>query len=513
MNSSNNLISQVAMRKNRKKQALSKKVRIQYPLYSNHINESSYNFANLKDSIYHWDSYSRSVGNNWTQLMKLYESVIKYGSLYELQECTNIINRDIIPYLISPSMVKKDVYNRLNESKSDDAKSGYFSILQTINENIECDRLLSNYEIVSHRFNIDKFVRDNILMEDINGIMLNDTIYGLCSLIDTYNMDYKPKFCIASECALYSIYNTVERAPIEEEYLKGSITPKIVLENVLDYFLFNYGRYDPARFLNEMSEACTKDSFIGNLLDDYISHLKKINDIPLKEMVTPKTKHIKNEDIWSPTYEEDFNILKEDMIDTIKHNVSSTYNTFQDINNKARDTFDKIKLSPNKSVGMLKHGISTLLVPCRAEDIAKGTRNVLSYVFYFVVTTAIFGIGVLPTILGLIFTLTVSKIAQKEYLKMAIQEWRNHKYGVERKIRDCTDMEKKRRMQAYLVEVDEMIEKLEEKYNEMRDKTVSELNQEQDKIYKNNPDSRGEGEIDPSGNVTPVSNLYKTGGN
>ena len=75
----------------------------------------------------------------------------------------------------------------------------------------------------------------------------------------------------------------------------------------------------------------------------------------------------------------------------------------------------------------------------------------------------------------------IAKHANKQYLKDAIQEWREHKYSVERKIKDCTDGEKKRKLQEYLQEVEKNIEILEREYEKVRDRTKEEIASDNEK--------------------------------
>lgn len=509
-------IHEVAMRRNRKRMYRNnKRIKMMYPLYKKSMRES-YNFDNLKDAIQSWDCYSDSVGQNWNQMMKLYEQVIHNGSKYELHECTTIINRDIIPYLENPSMVKKDIYNKLQTCR-EDVKPCYEKMLEVIKEQTECDRLLENFDMVSKRFNIKKLMENNILLEDTTGAMLNDTIYRLCTWIDTYNMDYKPKLCIAAECALYSISQVLGNQPIEEEYLQETVNPKSIVENVLDYFLINYGRNDSKKFLDEVSDIGKKDIFIGNLLDDYISRLNKLC---CESCIEESNTILHTEDPFTQEFWDELDMVKEDFMDNIKEftdtisktneriinlkdSILNTHNNIKNLISNTKDNFDRLKLLPDRSVPMLKSAISSLLVPCRVQDIDKGTTNVLSYVFYFVVTTAMFGIGILPMIFSFIFSLTVQKIVQKIYLKDAIKAWNNHKYGVEKKIKECTDPEKKRRMEAYKGEMEKIIEKLENKYKEME-------SEEKLKQLKANT-KEGNAEVDPEGKITPASDVYKKG--
>lgn len=480
-------ISAVSVRKSKKKQAQQPKPHIMYPLRKSSTVQETYDYENIKNAIIKWDSYSPSVGNNWNKLMKLYESVSNLGTPEQLKECTNIINLDIIPYIPSPNMFKKNIYKKINESKSDINKELYTSILNVINENLECDRLLSNFDTISRRFNIDKLIATNILYEDA----VEETLYSLCSLIDTYDMDWKSKFCIASEAALYSIYNTVADDILEEEYMRDKLSNQTVLETVLDYFLINYGRNNVLKFLDEVTDACSKDTFIGNQLDPYINYLREL-DTPSEVLEEDEEVSNNNENLYGLSNEQDqFKSIRDATSKMIGLKDSFTQSLQQ-----AKDILTKIKLTAQNSTETIKSAIRSLLVTTRAEDLAKGTHNALAYIFYAVITLGMFGVGgPLAGLFALAANYTISKTIQKEYLKSAIQEWRKHRQSIVRKINSCSDVEKKRRMEAYLMQLDKTIKVLDDKYNEIKDKSISELNKEasEDK-------STGSADIDPSGN-------------
>ena len=493
------------LRKRRKKQGkLLEHTHNIYPLFQNSLEKDSYNYHNIRESIERWNNYSSSIGGNWNQVMKLYETVNQYGSKDQLQECTNIINTKILPYLESPSIMRKDIYKRMNESSSDIYKSCMYSMIECLNENIESDRLLKNYEIISKRFNIHKLVEENLFYEDA----ITETVYSLCSLVDTYQLDYKTKFCIAAESALLSIYDIIGDNIIEEEYLRDKVTDQSILETVLDYFLINYGRNNTEKFLDEMEDTCHKDYFITEQLDPYINHLRKVNASLYTEEVIPLANsqvfmHGDDKLYGMINDPDQYRIIRESAQQLVLNEVE-----LSDIKQKVNDMVDKIKIAPTQAASMIKQAISSIFVTTRAEDIGKGTHNALSILFYAAITLGAFTMGIVPGILASICSWTISKASQKIYLKDAIQEWREHKYSLERKIKECNDSEKKRRMEAYLVNVESTLEKLENRYEEIRDRTLAELKTKSDHKIEDRDRPIQSADVDPRGFITPSSNLY-----
>ena len=529
-------IDAVAIRK-RKKEVMARPKGV-YPLYKTSTNEDTFNFSNIKDSMYMWESYSENWYNNWMKLLSLYESVIKYGTKQQLQEAADVINTAIIPYSINPSIMKETI-TRLSEShkenvspnRTNDVQIHYYNMLENLTEVMECDRVQNNYNMISQRFNINKIIENNILYEDA----VTETVYSVCGLIDTYSSDYKTKFCIASEAVLLAVYNTIGTEPIEEEYLKDKISTEKLLETVTDYFLINYGRANTDQFLLEMEDAAHKDPFIRETLDGYFKHLR----IAHNQMI--------NED-WSDSLDnetlkkyavEDYSAFKERTIQETADNIQSKYyddtlmglaadleqfhvmreNTeklvglqefnLEDLANKTQEMMTKIKMLPSQSIGALKTAIQAILVPCRQEDIAKGTHNALAMIFYCAITLGWFMMGgPLAGALGAILTYTFSKVTQKKYFQTAIQEWREHKYSVQRKLKSCDDPEKRRRMEAYISQIEHDIKQMEDKYDRMRDPTVDELHNMSQKRMESPDYGNKTSQVNPKGLVTPTSNLY-----
>lgn len=452
-------INTVSNRKSKKQHT--KHTKYSYPLRSSSILKESYDYDNIRNSIRSWDSYTSFIKTNWSNMMKLYETVSDMGTISQFNECTNIINQEIIPYLASPSLIKRDVYKRFNESSNPKVKSSLHSMLESLDRAIEADRLMNNYDMISKRFDINKFISSNILLEDSK----TDTIYSICSLLDTYKLDLKPKFAITAETVLYGIYQT-----IGDNYDKyNGLDTKSILEDVLDYYLINYGVIHTDDFLDSISEACHKDPFIRDQLDSRINTLRNLYhdtyDIPLKE-----SSPLADDALYGMCNNVDqYQWIRDRIHIPIRE-------SFDDLLDKFKSFVDKAKMAPSSAITNIKSGLSALFVPCRAEDLAKGTKNALATAFYAATTLGLFVVGgPLMGVFGMIANYTLSKYAQKEYLKDCISEWKHHRESVMRKIANTDDAVKKRKMQDYLRELDQSMKRLEDKYEQIRDKSIDEL--------------------------------------
>ena len=458
-----------------------------YPLFESY--KDIYNYDNIRHSVYNWQEYSNNVEKNINQVLSLLEMVFDQGTDYEQEELVQMIGEQVIHKLSSPVIFKK-ILNRhdLNE----DAKN---ILIEMANKDIECDRVLENHALVSKRFNIDKYITRNIIFEDA----FTETIYTLCSLIDTYNMDMKAKFATSAELALYCINES-----------GANIPQKKILESVIDYFAIYHRDNDMQKFADNIYTVTKKDPFIKDtIVENYLNYLMDVNDKIQEELQNFDENIIKK-------YNDDNSSLEEtcNMLDGSLRSLCEL--AFLD---KAKEIITKIKLAPAKSVASIKEAIRTLLVPTRLQDIKDGTKNALSLIFYAAITIAAIPMGgPVAALLSAASSIIIAKHMDKQYLKDAMQEWREHKYAVERKLKDCTDPDKKHKLEQYLVEVEKNIEILENEYEKQRDRTIEELKNEQERRVAS-PDYKIKSfQVDPHGNeilskpAPEVFNKVKTTG-
>jgi len=448
-------ISSVVSRRNKKRQAQYSvnEASYMYPLYKTSIQESTYNFENIRDSIYNWSSYSHSIGNNWSKVMQLFETVDKYGTPYQLDECAAIINRDILPYFQSPSGYKKDLLYRLKESCSDHMKSHINHMIEILDEEIECDRVLTNFDVLSRRFDINKLISTNIFFEDA----VVDTVYTLCSLIDTYNIDFHTKFCISAESTLYSVFNTIGSDPIEEHYLKKKLDEQSLLETVFDYFLINYGRNHVEKFLDEMEDVCNKDPFIGTRLDQYINQLRQTQARSYIESVTPVKiqKQIIDDSLYGRSKDMDDLILIRESATNTLHELSP-----DQIERNRQEALQRIKLSPLQTVDLVSNAISVTLEHCNPSNVDKKVHNTLSTVFYSLITL---GEGMSVSLFPKVFDSLFENLTRKQddsSKPVVLKEMTDHESSVSQKLKQCNDIEKKHRIEVYLEELESTIQSI-----------------------------------------------------
>ena len=182
----------------------------------NHIQPSKNSSFEIKkkflescnNSIYLNDVY------NIDNVCKVINNIMESCTENQKNITTNFITNNIIPKLKD----FKSFYSRLDKSLLSESTTN--SINDTISIYTECDRILNNDRKLSKRFNINKFLRENVLRKSPKEI-----VFSLCEMIDTYNISPKKKYHIALENVQYSIYHNT---PFKSDNIVNYIT---------DYFL------------------------------------------------------------------------------------------------------------------------------------------------------------------------------------------------------------------------------------------------------------------------------------
>ena len=170
------------------------------------------NFNSLDKYIMENATNNAMANNNATNIINiLSENNVKDSNRY------NTYIREFKNNII-PSVKDLDSFKSVVESSDleEDIKK---SILETVDINIECNRILENNSKISSRFNMD-------LNRDCKYKDVKDVTESVCDKIDTYNMSLKKKLNIALEESLYSYYKS------------GVNTDKsLIVEGVVEYFL------------------------------------------------------------------------------------------------------------------------------------------------------------------------------------------------------------------------------------------------------------------------------------
>lgn len=291
-----------------------------------------------------------------------------------------------------------------------DRNAHLHSILTRINEAVHCDRIIKNHNMISKRFNIESYVREHAY-----GDSINDTIYELCSFIDTWSMGINSKYSIALEEVLFTF--SMNNIKIEREN---------IVEAVTDYFLSNHmNPEDSSReLLCILGEAAEQNKCFNT---EDIRYIKE-----LQESITET--------------------VQEETLDTILE-VS--------LRDKTKDLINRFKAQPAKSPEALKSLLNNILVVNKDNNLVDGTQNLLSIAFYFLCVVGAFSVGVYPGIFAAIVAKTVNFIVERKYMTDVLKVWYRKRDSVAKKVDKCKDDKKKAQLEEYLKQMDKSIDTLE----------------------------------------------------
>lgn len=125
----------------------------------------------------------------------------------------------------------------------------YENMLEEATKLVSIDRILENYNRISKRFNIDRIIQENTV---INGVV--DTVIELCNLIDTYDMPVKARYNTCLETCWYGFHkNSFE---FNESELVTAVT---------DYYMAHGKNGKACAGILEASTVFDKDDYMGDM--------------------------------------------------------------------------------------------------------------------------------------------------------------------------------------------------------------------------------------------------------
>lgn len=125
----------------------------------------------------------------------------------------------------------------------------YENMLEEATKLVSIDRILENYNRISKRFNIDRIIQENTV---INGVV--DTVIELCNLIDTYDMPVKARYNTCLETCWYGFHkNSFE---FNESELVTTVT---------DYYMAHGKNGKACAGILEASTVFDKDDYMGDI--------------------------------------------------------------------------------------------------------------------------------------------------------------------------------------------------------------------------------------------------------
>ena len=401
--------------------------------------KANYNYSNLLECLQRWNSHSKNEAICFEQALSVLNCVLENGSPIQKATATSVV-QGITGQLKSPKNVSQILSDGV-KNVSESSKEYYDRITESLNRNIEECRVISNHDLISKRFGVDSFIRENTVFDkDYNCV-----IAELCSYIDTYNFGLDSKYKVALEETLYAM----RRANV-------SITEQQIVEAVTDYFVAvdMHPKDINGKLFEVMEQVIENNSFFSDC--SY--------PIALKESLT-----MVNDGEIKTDLEELFKSKEEAFV-------------MESASEKWKAAVEAFKAMPKKTEAALKSLVNTLFIVHRDEDIINNSYNFLSLVFYYTVWVGTLSIGVAPGIISAIALKTINYTAERKYMDRVLKKWYSHRDSVHRKMEKCSDEEKKKKFEEYLKSIDKNIEKLEEYSDRLR-------GEDEKKSYEKRPEN------------------------
>ena len=334
----------------------------------------------------------------------------------------------------------------------------------------ECDRILKNYNNISKRFNIDKIVDEISCDNDIY-----EACYNIAACIDTYGGSFKSKYNSALETVSYAFDKHFINYPKNK-----------IIEAVTDYFIFS----------GDLTESGFDDvkQIIGMSIlfeqSDFISLGWMFGQQP--EILKEEIEYINSYGI-NPDYiieEKATNELKKELKAFKKDAKQSTKQFIKDAKEGRPDEKDKEELDSmmtdfrkkctkdpkNKANIFTFKSIITKMFTKSPEQVVLELPNMLSLI-RIVFVTGLIAINPIIALVGFITDQLISNHISRKQAEKVIKAYKKEISSVEKKVEKAKDGHSKDRLESYLKELKEDLEKLEtyernlysEKENDERD--------------------------------------------
>ena len=389
--------------------------------------DTHYNYQNLLECLQTWNSFNKDEVICFEQALNVLNCVLENGSPMQKATATSVV-QGITGQLRSPKNVSKTLSNGV-KNVSESNKEYYDKISESLNKNIEECRVISNHELISKRYGVDSFIRENTVFDKDYEYVIAE----LCSYIDTYKFGLDSKYKVALEETLYAM----RRANVP-------ITEQQIVEAVTDYFaaVDIHPKDTNGKIFEIMEQVIDKNHFFSD--SSYPAALRESlnrtdtasNDVSLES--------------------------------TMLTAITEEKAVVESASEKWRTAVEAFKAMPKKTEGALKSLIDTLFIVHRDEDIINNSYNFLSLVFYYTVWVGTLSIGIAPGIIGAIALKTINYNMERKYMDRVLKKWYAHRDSVHRKMEKCSDEEKKKKFEEYLKTIDKNIEKLEEHSDSLR---------------------------------------------
>lgn len=323
-----------------------------------------------------------------------------------------------------------------NDEKPTVAEECFDRFIQAAYINEQCDRVINNHNKLIKRYNLESMVR-NCPTSDSS---LQECMYNICGLIDTYDIPFGIKYNIALENMMFLM--TKNCVPVSNSF---------IVETVTDYFLMseiNDNRLHDMKYIIENSKFFS-DEELSNVSYLCVNEEDIINAI-------------ENEDDISPIEENKIH----DMFLQYKQKRTVTLKKKQKVESlKIKKAIHDFKKSNKKSIESFKASISRIFV-----NSPEGIINELPDIFAFVRLGTVIGSFAINPLLGVITMITgffLKMKVSRERMAKVVAQYAAERDKYKKKMNETDDEKKKEKYEKLYKQYKKDTEKLEDYENEL----------------------------------------------
>lgn len=352
----------------------------------NQFNKRSHILTFLKEC------QTKHAANKYSgKCINMMSSLYRRNEFNLLEEAVKIFNKEIFPYIENPtSVVEYASIRNIGEPNLDIFK-------ETSDILIRCDRIISNDKKLSKRFNINEYVLDR------RRVPLEETVYGVCNMIDTYNTTPIAKMNIALEQLPYML----EKAGVTFE-------DDILVESIVEYFL-------------------SRDNNTQAIISTGYTSILKENKC-----------------------------LNTNALSRVSYLIESEYLADR---SDIQAVIDKYKTDADKSETKFQHAMRTIFSR-KPEDIIDDIPSIISLIRNFLVLTTYAIHPVFGVLVTLVNTITSYDIKRKD-AERVINTFKTEQKRIEDRIDRTTNDDTRERLEEYLDALEASIQKLESYRDEL----------------------------------------------
>lgn len=344
------------------------------------------------------------------------------------------------------NQIKNNVGLNKEEEKDKTIKECYEKMLEHATKIVLCDRLLTNHDKLSKRFNIDKMVSE-MSKQDVS-----ESVYEMCKLIDTYNMSFKAKYNIALENTIYVL---------EKNYIKYD--KKDIVKYVTEYFLMmgNTDSIEYKSIIENMISVLGNNRFYNESDLSEVEYLINAKDTDIQfDLFFNSEEDTFSSPLTSIRKEEENSLLSENSYYVSDINYLLETNKINEVKKLMDDFKIGVKNKTPESVKVLIKKIYSK----SANNIIEETPNFLNWIRVFFVLSTF----TINPVLGLVTTFTdyfISMTVKRSEAEKMVDKYKKEKDKAKKKLESLNSADSKKRCEEYIKVLDKSIDKL-ERYHE-----------------------------------------------